>query len=327
MKDTHKRYQKLSEKKRIAPDSTLFTRGGDIEIPGEWKSKPGDDPFVSASKSDTSDVGSRVKPNAFKSPSVFGQIISYAKLAFIKRPRTRVFSFLIVKDLARLLLWDRSGVAVTAAFKWRKNDIFARFFWRYRHMSQAARGHDETINYDDVTAAEDEAAREAMKELIQLRLMTNDERMNTRLCSIVVTDGKTGEQHRLIAAEPVTFPHGVEGSGTVGYYTVDVLARKRKVLYVKDTWRNQAPEFIPEGEIYELLQANKIKYIPKFCYAGDVEGRYQRTVVNEFAISRKGFPFFGRQHYRLVLETIGRPLMTFKNTFFLTIVVADALTG
>jgi hypothetical protein len=326
MKDTHKLKQNVKGGYVRIPDFSLKTVAGShqLEMPGEWKTHNYEDPFDDTLAARNG--GSVLKQGSETANKTLGQLIVYANLAFEKCPRTRVFSFLCAEDRGRLLFWDRSGLVVTKAFDWREDDTLERFFWRYSHMSPEARGHDTTIK-DDVSREHAKIARSAMAYLVQLKLITEDILKAMQFRSIKVVDARNGEEHRLIATEAYKTPNGVEGSATSCYYAVNIAKDKNKVLHVKDTWRNRAPEFAPEGEIYDLLHEHNVKYIPRHSYSGDVVGEYQRTIVNTLPNPPEDSVFFDRQHYRIVHETIGRPLTAFENTYELTLVVRDAIEG
>ena len=60
--------------------------------------------------------------------------------------RTHVFMVLIVKDYARLIQWDRSGVVVTESIKFNEQQHLYDFFICYNTARPNVRGHDPTVD-------------------------------------------------------------------------------------------------------------------------------------------------------------------------------------
>lgn len=84
----------------------------------------------------------------------------------------------------------------------------------------------------------------------------------------------------------------------------------------------------PEGEIYARLHKHSVPNIPSCSQAGYVGNElYHASRTHEFD-TRCGYsalkPY---RHYRLVLDTIGRPLETFNRSHELVKAVYDALLG
>ena len=107
---------------------------------------------------------------------------------------------------------------------------------------------------------------------------------------------------------------------------------KERVIYLKDMWRFLSDlsgvEVIPEHNIYAILSEVGTPNIPEVIAGEDVPDGMTKTqeVVDAewLCVKPKITP---RQHYRLVLGTVGRPLTTFRNTKELVTGVLDAIEG
>lgn len=126
------------------------------------------------------------------------------------------------------------------------------------------------------------------------------------------------EPRYFIAGRPFeshAYPTGRATRCFIAYHLAD-----NRNVFMKDTWRIVAPDLVAEGRIYERLHKAEIPHIAEFILAGDIPGPTHKTV------SKPGFGLQRQyQHYRLVLETIGRPLTSFCSSWEMVNAVKDAL--
>jgi hypothetical protein len=117
------------------------------------------------------------------------------------------------------------------------------------------------------------------------------------------------------------------------------------LVYLKDFWRTDLPDIQKEGDVYRELHGAQVPNIPMLGPAGDVPLSLDRKHIAPFSAQRtrtqdyvkesgRGYEWCpGRPrvdplvHYRLVLETVGYPLNTFKSTRQLCEVIRDAIVG
>ena len=271
---------------------------------------------------------------------ICGQLVAYASK--LHRPQFRVFSFAVVLfgDTGRLLRWDRSGVIYTETFNWANEpDMLLEFFWRLNFLSDAERGYDTTVTSVD-NGEEAEAALSGLRkhkglEHVQLpdlyRFFVYDDR------------ARDGQPRSYITPGPVWLTDALFGRCTFGYIAYDVALPR--LVYLKDFWRTDLPDIQKEGDVYRELHDAHVPNIPKLGPAGDVSFSLGRENIVPFPIQRtrtqdyvKGSGLghewcLGRPlvdplvHYRLVLETLGKPLNTFKSTRQLCEVIRDAIIG
>ncbi|KAF8506297.1 hypothetical protein BU17DRAFT_57756 [Hysterangium stoloniferum] len=85
------------------------------------------------------------------------------------------------------------------------------------------------------------------------------------------------------------------------------------VLLKDDTWRVVSPSQSPEHMIYEELKKHRVRNICTCKEGSDVLDQVTRTQDTSMA-RHLSSPLRRLQHYRLVLNEIGRSLADFKNT-------------
>src|SRR6202034_505663 len=91
------------------------------------------------------------------SVDTLGQITSYAATHLGAQFRTHIYSVFIMKDTARILCWDRSGMIVMEAFKYNESPYLAEFFRHFSTASPEMCGKDQSAS--DPTSSEALAAR------------------------------------------------------------------------------------------------------------------------------------------------------------------------
>ncbi|KAF8220425.1 hypothetical protein L208DRAFT_1118031, partial [Tricholoma matsutake] len=89
-----------------------------------------------------------------------GQITAYAAAQLGSQFHTHIYSVLIIKDTARILRWDRSGMLVTKAIKYNESRHLAEFFHRYSEALPEMHSNNQSVM--DPTPAEAVMARQAL---------------------------------------------------------------------------------------------------------------------------------------------------------------------
>ncbi|KAH9174765.1 hypothetical protein EDB89DRAFT_469874 [Lactarius sanguifluus] len=264
---------------------------------------------------------------------VSGQLIAYTSA--IHRSPFRIFSFSVVLfgNTGRLLRWDRSGVIYTEPFNWStRPDILLEFLWRLNFLSDVKRGCDTTV-----TSVADDEAEAALSKLRTYQGLENVAKAD--LHKFLVRDDHTpnGQIKYYIAPSAVWDSEALFGRSTFGYIAYD--PKTTNLVYLKDFWRTERDGIQKEGDVYRELHDAQVSNIAKLGLAGDVPllpecGRtdcpaVQRTMTQEFVKDWcPGRPRVDLYvHYRLVLETLGSPLHTFKSTRELCKVIRDAINA
>ncbi|KAI0057010.1 hypothetical protein BV25DRAFT_1920543 [Artomyces pyxidatus] len=253
-----------------------------------------------------------------------GQIAAYASAQMYRQFRTHCFSVLVVGNRARLIRWDHAGAVATIAFNYvLEPHLLVNFFQRYAQASDAVRGKDRTVR--DATPEERRAAEE--------HLGPSDRYFAIEV-AVPFTDPETKETipvRTLVVAAPRYSTHSLLGRSTRGMVAFDMMSKWK--VFLKDTWRIDSPDFAPEGETYKILQAAKVKNIAKFigaCDVSDTESGEHATLTQVYARmpwACKTQDMVRYRHYRLMLETIGEPIWTFKSSYQLISAVWDTIEG
>lgn len=310
----------------IMPDVTLYAPGcypgerktdaSKAELFGEFKVTSQSEPFrketaeeLQKKRDPLSDKDPLQLP-PFEHPTIHatltrGQLTTYLNAIQATQNRTRVFLFFIRANWCRLLCHSRAGTQVTHLFDYTTEPHLHTFLWRLTHADPADRGHDVTFlpiseeESPDIVAG----ARKAL----------DIDGSHTLYKVSVVAEGKETKTELVVSQSLVkthTYPIG-RGTRCFKAYNASL----DSVVFLKDTWRIE--EYSQEHKIYEKLNANAVPCIANVVVAGDVPGKFQKT------------PTMGRRliHYRLVLDTVGKPLSAFSSTHELIKAVRDALRG
>jgi Fungal protein kinase len=291
-----------------------------IECLIEFKTGSDYDPFEQHVRSQS--TAARSVRNPFMSTSlsgrkVAGQITAYATWVLSAQYRTHVFLVLVLKDFSRLIRWDRGGAVVTAPIYHNQEPHLLDFLTRFKDADPQARGQDITVR--PPTEGEELKARE----LAELAGATS-------LLSLSIYDSSQLHESHYIICAPCSRPDVPAGRWTRTAVAYDVQRQQRVLL--KDSWRVLLEDITPEGEIYATLHKHEVPNIPTCLQAGDIgDNRYHASRTHEFN-NKYGSPCLSthlvpHRHYRLVLDTVGRPLETFKRSWEFVNAIRDALVG
>ncbi|KAH9017119.1 hypothetical protein EDB83DRAFT_2679871 [Lactarius deliciosus] len=282
-------------------------------------------------KNEKDDVFRDLEEMGREATKISGQLIAYTSA--IHRSQFRVFSFSVVLfgNTGRLLRWDRSGVIYTEPFNWSTQpDTLFEFLWRLNFLSDVKRGYDTTV-----TSVADDEAEAALPRLRTYEGLENVAKAD--LHKFLVRDDHTlnGQIKYFIAPSAVWDSESLFGRSTFGYIAYD--PETTNLVYLKDFWRTERDGIQKEGDVYRELHDAQVSNIARLGLAGDVPllpecGRtdcpaVQRTMTQDFVKDWcPGRPRVDPYvHYRLVLETLGSPLNTFKSTRELCEVIRDAI--
>ncbi|KAI0296733.1 hypothetical protein B0F90DRAFT_1014957 [Multifurca ochricompacta] len=268
-----------------------------------------------------------------------GQLIAHASALHHSQFRVFSFSVALFGETGRLLRWDRSGAIFTESFNWASQpDTLLEFLWRFNFLSDVDRGHDTTV-----TSVPDEEAEVALSKLKTYRGLEKIKKAD--LHKILVRDDRAadGELRHYIAPCAVWCSGALIGRSTSGYIAYDITSTE--LVYIKDYWRNDFPRIQKEADVYRVLHDAQVPNIPSLGPAGDVplspehansvSFAAQRTRTQDYVETPEGEDEWHSSqqhlephvHYRLVLETIGRPLDTFKSTRQLCEAIRDAIVA
>jgi hypothetical protein len=275
------------------PSNGNLCRACDMECFLELKTDPQDDPFA--------DAGTLEKESA-RARDSRGQIITYLNAIQASQYRTHVFGVIIVKNKCRLLRLTRSGIEVTSSFDYTSTSFLTTLLWRFSHATPQTRGIDTT--YELVHRADARAAREIL------------DAVGRALWQVPVQD------RSFYVSAPFTRSHHYPvGRGTRCFVAVDSVTNQKCLL--KDTWR--VVGYHPEDEVYTRLHGHGVRNIAHIVAASDVGEQSCGTYPLAWHIPSGGLR--EHQHYRIVLDVVGKSLTQFPSTHALVGYILDTLEG
>lgn len=256
----------------------------------------------------------------------YGQVISYCVAMRECQDRTHCFALLILgNQYVRVLRWDQVGIIVTERIDVLDHpEKFGKFLWLFDGLSDSERGIDPTIS--PATKAHKDAA---WKLLTQKYGIPPHSKQSLR--KFEVRDPTLRETRIYIAGNPRWSVRSPLGRGTRGFFAYGVT--EKRLVYLKDTWRIDTPEFEREGDTYrrlnERLKAYEVQpFVPTLLCDGDVPG--QTTITQDYKDEWWCFRTEGlqrHQHYRLVLREIGHNLWEFSHIREVCQAIYEALRG
>ena len=228
-----------------------------VEILIEFKCNSDDDLFcdphdvdVSCSYCRTLDVVKSFLHETKSSNATLSQVTSYAAAQLTSQYCTHVYSVFIMKNTARILLWDRSGTIMMEAIEYNESPLLAKFFHHYSVASVPT----------PVEAAE---ARQVLG-------LGND----VPLVKLQVP-GACSSPLFFITSAPQAMPYMPPGCATCGGPAYNVLQRKR--VFLKDSWRVDLPDIQAERLTYKMLKDTQVHNIPHCLASGDISTTVYHT--------------------------------------------------
>ncbi|KAF8509372.1 hypothetical protein BU17DRAFT_99005 [Hysterangium stoloniferum] len=237
-----------------------------------------------------------------------GQITLYATAHQAAQFRTHVFLVLVFPSYARFMRWDRSGAIVTEKVRL-SNPSYVEFFWRFNHASPAARGVDTTAreflhNHPAAAKAKRSLNLEDRDRLFHVQLDPRGHTYVFYCLTYMAVGSPLGRSTRVFKA-----------------YCIET----GKLVLLKDTWRIVSATQSPEHMIYERLKKHGVRNICTCKEGCDV--LQQCTKTQDSSMVKHPSPFRRLQHYRLVLNEIGRSLSDFRDTKEMVTAVRDAIVA
>ncbi|KIM76441.1 hypothetical protein PILCRDRAFT_77847 [Piloderma croceum F 1598] len=280
-----------------------------LTIKFKWHS--GDDPFcLPYSIGEGDNMKTSFLHDTKGGTNTAGQITAYVAAQLGAQFRTCTYSVLIVKSIARLIQWDRTGTVVSEPIAYNQEPALVEFFRRYHKAPQELRGVDTTVT--EPTAGEKRLARKC--------LGIDD---TTVLLKMAVQTPNS--QRWYVIRAPMANHYTPPGRATRGFEAYDI-ERRRKV-FVKDTWRVDLAGIEKEGDTYQLLWAAQVRNLAVCSASGDIGDQATCTHLYKdapWACDTK-HDLVPHHHYRLVLDTIGQSLTKFSSSREMLRSVLDAI--
>ena len=299
---------------RGCPAPTVKTDSSSVEFFIEIKWNTCDDPFCVVDDENKSFL--RDAKNAF---NTLGQITAYAAVHLAAQFRMHVYLVFILRGTARILRWDRSGTIVTEPIHYNKSPHLVEFFRRYSKASDAMRGIDESVSTP--TTAEARVARKALNIEAHIPLLK------------LSVPGPHGKTQYYITAPPEPTLYTPPGRATRGFTAYDI--QWQRLVFLKDSWRIDLCDIMPEGQVYKILNTAKVKHVPTCLASGDISAsEYHTTKTQNYVTvpwnSSSHHPetrLIPHQHYRLILDVIGQILVNFQSSREMVAAVWNGVIG
>ncbi|KAH9175114.1 hypothetical protein EDB89DRAFT_1848107, partial [Lactarius sanguifluus] len=195
----------------------------------------------------------------------------------------------------------------TQPFNWvTQPDTLFEFLWRLNFLSDVKHSYDTTVT----SVADDEATYRGLENVAKADLH-----------KFLVRDDRTSNGRiEYYIPSPIWESEALFGHTTFGYDP-----ETTNMAYLKDFWRTDHHGIQKEGDVYRELHDAQVPHIAILGLAGDIPLLPEfRERIRLMSWSVRVDPYV---HYRLVLETLGSPLNTFKSTRVLCEVIRDVLTG
>ncbi len=285
---------------------------------------------------------------AVKRKAAHGQLLSYAELVYRYQQRCHVYIILLLGDFARIVRFDHSGLFSTKKFNYKKEgEKLTDFLWRFSRLTRAERGHDPSavrISHNSPLGkavrnmAEPPKEVDPQRDYIRAAFQTSLDRKWPwwRLEVPVVADEGTPEETRSVRRFAVGKPHfqapGIAGRATRGYVALPLTAKggvEGPFVYLKDAWRVDREGIEREGPILSELNRLKIKHVPTLLCHGDIPGQVtvSQDIWPDYHPQEPECPLKRHQHYRLVVNEVGKSLDMFENGYQLVYALLCCIDG
>ncbi|GBE82850.1 hypothetical protein SCP_0412370 [Sparassis crispa] len=240
------------------------------------------------------------EPPADRRAAARGQIVSYANMLFSRQHRCFAFTILILRDVARIIRWDRAGTVVTNKFKYTNTEYLGKFLWRFCNMTDKQQGYDTTavvvkcgsadyklmeqLAKNPPEGAGSEYARESFAKSMPNLSKENPNDWSCWKLTVHPENGKAIDgsdprpagrnvrkkprlQHFLVG-KPHFQASGMTGRVTRGYIAYN--CQDKKFVFLKDVWRVDLPDIEKEGYILQSLNDAEVANVPTLVCHGDV---------------------------------------------------------
>ncbi|CAL1708930.1 unnamed protein product [Somion occarium] len=254
----------------------------------EAKAKDFADPFYGT---EGNTLNNTIEKMEGQSASTRGQLISYAAALLSRQHRTFAFSIVVCGQYARFLRWDRAGCIVSDKFDYvEEPDILLEFFWCYARLTREERGFDPTVV--PASAAEAKLLSDALSQYIKESQPRNVSYLQPKPDSTYPISKMqlrlSNGTRELIIGKPFWDADSPCGRATRAYAAYDMV--EKKVVFAKDSWRDEDKDILSEAVIYDTLKKSNVPFLPEVIAAGDVyvkakkKKAYQRTLTRNWSV-------------------------------------------
>ena len=301
----------------------------------EVKYTPGTSGFVANNE------GKLELPSNAASVKAREQLFEYCMHMFGRQPRQHLLAVHIFRSTVTLISMDRVATTISIPFDYVKEPHkLLVFFYRLATSDRESLGYDPSMvpasqdeilslckslpNFDnpDQLIRDDKLIYEAFSDAIIHKTSSI-----WPIYKVTVTDSD-GSQYDFLVSKPCTDIPSLHGRGGKGYIAFDL--DRKDFVFLKDNWRPNTNQIVPEYAVYEKLKAKGLginEYLATMRCGGDVPDRVgsggQRTRSQKHLKKRTR----SRIHCRLVLNEIAHHMSNYASTRGLVTIVLCALWG
>lgn len=283
-----------------------------------------------------------------KGADIRGRLASLAQKHFEEQHRLFLWHIVLSPNQAHIIRWDRAGAVVSEGFNPTLDPWIFRLLWRYSQATPRQRGFDESARKsdDDHFKGLFESAiiryRKACQGLKRVPFSHEHVDLGAILSwpiyKVDVPNGASAVRPCLVG-RPFYAAHSPVGRGTRVYVAYDLVTSQLQIL--KDAWRPEYEDRIPEHVAYKNMKKKSIEFVPEVICGGDIpsgpEEPLQATTTQDLAVEQESagwrrpcattqIKFRKLVHYR-ILEDIALPLEQLNNSCELLMALRDIATG
>ncbi|GJE92032.1 hypothetical protein PsYK624_081850 [Phanerochaete sordida] len=270
-----------------------------------------------------------------------GRLAQLAEQHFREQHRLFLWQIALSHRRAHLIRWDRAGAIVSEGFDPVEDPWIFRLAWAYSRASRQQQGFDGTafllshhrLMFNDcITQYMSQRLSNGRKVFSAVR---QTQKSSSPVYRLDVPDERAADGVRpCLVAEPFYSSHTPLGRGTRVFIAYDLVDRELRI--VKDSWRPEYWNALPEYVVLGRLADAGVEHIPGFICGGDVAEAPgdppQATVTQDLATGAATaawrLPCAPRLKFRKfvhtrILEDITLPLEDLQDSRELLIVIRD----
>ncbi|KAJ3491197.1 hypothetical protein NLI96_g877 [Meripilus lineatus] len=247
-----------------------------------------------------------------------GQITTYTGRVFENQSRTHVYAIYIDGESVYLIRWDRAGAIVSEPFSLlRERDKLHTFLFRLGKMTPTQQGYDDSVRPALPSEAKEFLGLTTKNAIHQEYLNEARAVHQGTKAAIFATDIKGWGDHpdlRLVFGRPRVIGGGIVGRATRGYVAYDTISKQ--IVFLKDYWQPETEKYHKELDTYAKLIAAGVRHIATPLGGGSVcddPTSPHRTLTQSYLSKAHGCSYSARDHYRIVLKEVGRPLEDYRD--------------
>ncbi|KAJ3491199.1 hypothetical protein NLI96_g875 [Meripilus lineatus] len=247
-----------------------------------------------------------------------GQLPTCVAMVFEHQHRTFVFAIYIDGDSVYLTRWDRAGAIVSTPFSLlRERDKLHTFLFRLGKMTPTQQGYDDSVRPALPSEAKEFLGLTTKNAIHQEYLNEARAVHQGTKAAIFAIDIKGWGDHpdlHLVFGRPRVIGGGIVGRATRGYVAYDTVSKQ--LVFLKDYWQPDTEKYHQELDTYAKLIDAGVQHIATPLGGGSVcddPTSSHRTLTQSCLSKAHGCSYSARDHYRIIVKEVGRPLEDYRD--------------